>query len=59
MKKLRLGRIVEFQARHGEVIGPIVEIDKTSIVVASDMNPIYRYRIPIKFALESETFKVR
>ena len=48
---LKIGALVRFQARHGEVVGTITEIDSNSILVASELDPIYRFRIPMSYVL--------
>ena len=56
---LKLGIKVSFSARHGEVVGIVTEIERDTIVVTSDLDQSHRYRVPMKFALESDTFRVR
>ena len=46
-----VGAHVRFEARHGEVVGTITEVDAQWVVVTSDLNPIYRYRIPMSYAM--------
>ena len=60
MKKsdLSVGIRVSFQARHGEVIGSVVEVIDNSVVVMSDLDHSHRYRIPLVYALTSKTFKL-
>jgi hypothetical protein len=50
-----VGARVRFQARHGEVVGTILEFDKSSMLVASDRDPIYRYRIPMSYVLDPKS----
>ena len=55
---LNAGARVSFQARHGEVVGSIIEIIDDSVIVASDLDHSHRYRIPLAYVLASETFKL-
>jgi len=59
MKKLMVGKSVAFPLNNGNVVGKIVEIEESTIVVASELDQTVRYRIPIMFALNSKTFKIK
>ena len=44
--RFKLGQQVALDTRAGEVIGTVLECDDNTAVIASDLDPTIRYRIP-------------